>query len=117
VQPFTPRSDKRPDYFKLGINQGFMLIPTPYQQRPLKQRRLTLGYFSLTPVGGGFEIDFEYQVIVVAHHRIGAHPDGKLALQLTKPVDNPLAPVLIAIARMCILSTQEGTRTQRLTTW
>ncbi|MNR52345.1 hypothetical protein D3C85_1721770 [compost metagenome] len=40
----------------------------------------------------------EYQVIVIAHHGIGADADGKDLRQLAQLVGNPLAPVLVALA-------------------
>ncbi|MNQ82023.1 hypothetical protein D3C85_1557470 [compost metagenome] len=57
---------------------------------------------------GNVGLHLEYQVIVIAHHGIGADADGKDLRQLTQLVGNPLASVLVALAGVIILAAEKG---------
>lgn len=117
VKPLAPLPYQLLHHNQLGLNQGFPLVPAPYQQRPLKQGSPALGHLPRAPAGSCIGFHFEHQMIMVAHHRIGADADGKQTRQLAQLVDYPLAPVLVTLARMTIFPTQKARRTQRLTTW
>ena len=105
MEPFTPPPYQLLDDRQLWFNQGFPLIPTPHQQWPLEQRGPTLGHLPLIPVNGFVSLHFQYQMIVITHHRIGADTDGKQSRQLTQLVDNPLAAMLVTLARVGIFPT------------
>ncbi|WP_447837780.1 hypothetical protein [Aeromonas salmonicida] len=49
-------------------------MPAPHQQWQLERHSPALGHLQFTPPSSGGGLDFEYQMIVVAHHRISAPP-------------------------------------------
>ena len=64
----------------------------------LKQAGPAFSHLPFIPFMGNVGLHLEYQMIVVAHHGIGADADGKDLRQLAQLVGNPLASVLVALA-------------------
>ncbi|MNY50794.1 hypothetical protein D3C86_1863300 [compost metagenome] len=98
MEALPPLGDQLVHNVQLGCYQFLSLIPAPHQQGPLEQAGPALCHFPFTPLMGNVGLHLEYQMIVIAHHGIGADADGKDLRQLAQLVGNPLASVLVALA-------------------
>jgi hypothetical protein len=71
-----------------------------------KQSNPTRRNFFVRPCGGSGRIDPHHNMHMVAHHRIGIHPNGKDLSQFEQTLFNPLPPMLVGRSIVRIHPTQ-----------
>jgi len=65
-------------------------------------------HLALAPGGGGFVVHVEDDVVVVAHHRIGADVDAEDVAQGFHLANQPLATVFVVLAGEGVDAAEEG---------
>ena len=79
-----------------------------YQQWPRKQLRPVLQHLLGAPLLRPRAVDVQHHVVVVAHHRIGRHINGKDVRQLFDAGGNPAPAVLEVLAAVVVVPAQKG---------
>ena len=77
------------------------------KQRQTEQPGPTLRHCLVVESLRLFGVEANHHVVMIRHHRVGAHVDTEDIAEQLQPVDDPLLPVLIAAACESVPAAQE----------